>query len=52
MKWNFIYTFVEEESLWVTRVHSADNTIDILMKSLGWSDFLWLHHYLGIYPGP
>jgi len=35
MKFHSICALIEEESLWVTHVHSTDNTADIFIKSLG-----------------
>jgi hypothetical protein len=50
VKFHSVRQLVEEESLRITRVWSADNTADILTKPLGRSDFLCLQHYLGIRP--
>ena len=50
VKFHSICQLVEEESLWITHVRSADNTADILTKPLGRSDFLRLRQYLGIRP--
>ena len=51
VKFHSVRQLVEEESLKVTRVRSADNTADILTKPLGRSDFQRLRQYLGIRPG-
>jgi hypothetical protein len=50
VKFHSIQQLVEEETLRVTRIRSADNTADILTKPLGRSDFLRLRHYMGIHP--
>jgi len=50
VKFHSVRQLVEEESLRITRIRSADNTADILTKPLGRSDFLHLRHYLGIRP--
>jgi len=51
IKFHSIHQLIEEESLWVTCVWSADNMADILTKALGCANFLHLQHYLGIHPG-
>ncbi len=51
VKFHSVRQLVEEESLKVTRIRSADNTADILTKPLGRSDFQRLRQYLGIRPG-
>src|SRR6266851_7512839 len=50
VKFHSVRQLIEEESLKVTHVRSADNTADILTKPLGRSDFQRLQQYLGIRP--
>jgi hypothetical protein len=48
IKFHYIRKLVEEGTVSLTCVHSADNTADILTKPLARSDFQRLRHYLGI----
>ena len=48
VKFHYICKMVEEGSVALTQVCSADNTMDILTKPLACSDFQCLRHYLEI----
>jgi hypothetical protein len=48
VKFHYIHELVEEGTVSLTCVRSADNTADILTKPLARGDFQRLRHYLGI----
>jgi len=52
VKFHYICELVEDGSVALTRVRSADNTADILMKPLAHGDFQRLRNYLGIRSTP
>jgi hypothetical protein len=49
VKYHYIQDQVSDGKISITRIKSANNTANILTKPLSWSDFLWLHQYLGLH---
>ena len=52
VKFHYIRKLIEDGSVSLTRVRSADNTADILTKPLSRGDFQRLRNYLGVRPTP
>jgi hypothetical protein len=48
VKFHYIRELVDDGTVSLVRVHSADNTADILTKPLACGDFQRLRQYLGI----
>src|SRR6266851_496290 len=48
VKFHYIHELVEDSTVSLTHMCSADNTADILTKPLAHGDFQHLRHYLGI----